>query len=868
MRFLLLFLLFISLGAFAQTDATGIIYGICTSKKGQPLEGVSVRYGEQNTSTNQGGYFELSLPVDQQVEIVFSLDYLYLKRKFSVASNERKSVGKIKLPIQEESAVVIRREGNDGNLLKLPALDLQKLPTTNVERTLVYTTAASSNNELTSNYNVRGGSYDENLVYVNGFLINRPFLTRSGQQEGLSFIYSSLVKDIRFSAGGFDARYGDKLSSVLDISYLTPDSLNASLTTSLLGVESHIAHKVNSKLNYLAGARYRSNGYLLNSLPTKGAYNPVFYDGQFMVNYNLKENIVWSTMGHISSNNYRFSPQTQETDFGTVNEAYRLKIYFEGQEQTVFQTMTGGTALKWKVNNRLQLDFYTSVFHTNESENFDVLGQYYINLLETNPGKENFGDSVKSIGIGSFMNHARNNLKATILNVYHNGSFQLTEKQKVLWGINYQKDNFDDVLSEWKNIDSAGYSLSPINNNTSPTLELNSVTKGKLGLQTQRISGFAQHTIEWGKPKARFAISLKKVQYDSLGRKVKSTHLDTIPLAYQRFQFQTGIRAGYTEINNEFYITPRISFTFYPRFYFYHQGKVVRRNAQLRVASGIYYQPPFYREFRTFEGKLNLSVQSQKSFHFITGYDYHFSMWNRKQPFRLSTEAYYKYFWDVNPYEIDNVRTRYYADNNAVAYAYGLDVNVHGEFVEGIQSFFKVGLLSTKENILNDSYWEYRNASGEKIIPGYSVDEKAVDSTLIKPGFIPRPTDQLLNFAILFQDKMPNYEMLSAQMGLVFGSRLPYGPPDFSRYKDTLRQKSYFRVDLGLSYDLLHKAHLNPIKTKRTFSDAVISFEVFNLMGINNVLSKQWVQDISGKFYAIPNYLTQRRFNLKLILRM
>lgn len=284
-----------------------------------------------------------------------------------------------------------------------------------------------------------------------------------------------------------------------------------------------------------------------------------------------------------------------------------------------------------------------------------------------------------------------------------------------------------------------------------------------------------------------------------------------------------------------------------------------------RFATGLYYQPPSYREYRTLTGSLNLNVQSQKSFHFITGYEHHFSMWNRKQPFKLILESYYKYLWDVNPYSIDNVRTRYLANNDAQAYAYGVDANVHGEFIEGIQSFFKVGLLNTKENLLHDQYVTYYNKSGEEIIPGYTVDNVVKDSVVTHPGYIPRPTDQLMNFAILFQDKMPKYEMLSAQLGLQFGTRLPYGPPGSNRYKDTLRQKSYFRVDLGLSYDLLYKKkHSNQFSR---FTDALLTFEIYNLMGINNVLSHQWVQDVSGRMYSIPNYLTQRRFNLKLILR-
>lgn len=866
MRFL--FLICLLYTSFLDAQDSLFVDGQCVNKKGKNLESIRVSYHNIFTYSDTDGFFTLTLPKSEKINLLFEVEGFKFDREFDGKDRNRISLGKIKIPIQEESMVTVKGDRKDDDFIsKLPRLDLQKLPTTNVERTLIYTTAASSNNELTSNYNVRGGSYDENLVYVNGFLINRPFLTRSGQQEGLSFIYSSLVQDIRFSGGGFEAKYGDKLSSVLDITYKTPDSLNASLTTSLLGVESHVAHKVSSRLNYLAGARYRSNGYLLNSLPTKGAYNPVFNDAQFVINYALTEKLTWSTIGHFSNNLYRFSPQTQQTDFGTVNEAYRLKIYFDGQEKTLFQTLTGGTALKWEVTKRTQLDFYASVFKTNEKEYFDVQGQYFINLLETNPAKENYGDSISSIGVGTFLNHARNNLQATIINIYHNGSFQLSDKQRFLWGINYQEDFFKDVLSEWKNIDSAGYNLSKQIPEPA-TLELNAVTKGNLSLNNRRFTSFVQHNVEWGNVKRDFPVQIPTFYTDSNGLTKKYVVLDTLESSYSKYILQTGLRSGYTEINNEYYLTPRISFAYFPRRYFIHQGKIVRRNTQLRISTGLYYQPPFYREFRTFDGTLNPSVQSQKSFHLITGYEFHFKMWNRKVPFKFTSEAYYKYFWDVNPYEIDNVRTRYYASNEAIAYAYGIDMNVHGEFVDGIQSFFKLGLLSTKENLLQDSYMEYRNKSGEKVIPGYTADDVITDSTLIQPGFIPRPTDQRFNCAILFQDRMPNYEMLSAQMGLYFGSRLPYGPPDLQRYKDTLRQNSYFRVDLGLSYDLLHKRKSNPSLKQARFSDALVSFEIFNLLGINNVLSKQWVQDVTGKYYAIPNYLTQRRYNIKLILRI
>jgi hypothetical protein len=345
----------------------------------------------------------------------------------------------------------------------------------------------------------------------------------------------------------------------------------------------------------------------------------------------------------------------------------------------------------------------------------------------------------------------------------------------------------------------------------------------------------------------------------------QKTWTDTLDISTRRLNFQFGLRGGYTSINKEPYFTPRLSFSYAPAAYMWQNGKAVRRGLLFKLSTGLYYQPPFYREFRTFDGQLALGVLAQKSLHVVAGSEFLFQMWGRQTPFKLNTELYYKYLWDLNPYEIENVRTRYYANNNAVGYAYGLDINVHGEFVEGIQSFFKLGLLSTKEDIKGDSYTNYYNAAGERIIFGYSEDQTVVDSAVILPGFIPRPTDQWLTFGALVQDQMPGYEAFKVQMGLQYGSRLPYGPPDFTRYKDTLRIRSYFRVDLGLSYDLLHnKSEIKQGKKGwQALDQALISLEIFNILGVNNVLSKQWIQDVQGKFYSVPNYLTQRLFNLK-----
>lgn len=877
MKIFLAFLISFSCASlYAQT---GFVNGTCISKNGKEIESIRIRTSADSMQvffSERDGTFKVPIAAEKDVEITFDYNDLRIIKKVNIQAGENKFLGDIVFNILVEESVVVRADERDA--LTLAPIQLGGVITSDVGRTLAYTTAASSNNELTSNYTVRGGNYDENLVYVNGFQINRPFLTRSGQQEGLSFINTALVKEIRFSAGGFDSNYGDKLSSVLDIDYLTPDSLNASIMGSLLGVEASVMQEVTPRFNYLVGARYRANGYLLNSLPTKGDYNPVFWDAQFLLNYNITENLVWSTLGHFSSNDYRFKPKTAESDFGTVNEAYRLMIYFDGEEQSRFQTMTGGTALKWAKSRKTQLDFYVSVFNTDERENFDIQGQYFINLLETDPGKETLGDSVGTVGIGTFLDHARNKLKATIYNVYHNGKYGLDDihkfktkneiilKQRLTWGVNLQVDHFTDKLSEWKMVDSAGFSLPQTP--SSHVIQLKEVIKGDLKLNTQRYSGYFQYSIDKNKYEEKFPVTVRRSYTDENGKKYRAEYTDTLPRSVQRLVANMGFRTGYTEVNQEFYITPRASINFHPRSFYYKNGRIIRRNTVLRLATGMYYQPPFYRELRTFDGQLNTNVQSQKSVHLVAGGEFNFDMWERDVPFKFTAEAYYKYLWDVNPYEVDNVRTRYYANNDAVAYAYGIDLNLHGEFVPGVQSFFKVGFLSTKEDIKNDFYKEYYNAAGEKIIFGYSEDQVAVDSATIHPGYIPRPTDQLMNFAILFQDNMPGLESLSAQLGLLFGTRLPYGPPDFNKYKDTLRQKSYFRVDLGISYDFLHNKKIKEPHAKRWLTDAILSFEVFNLLGVNNVLSKQWIQDVSGKYYAIPNYLTQRRFNLKLTLRI
>lgn len=849
------------------------VEGKCVGKRSKPLENVQIyvkQYPSLVLQTDKNGRYSFNAKFGDTLSILYSYEDLRDTATIYVKKQGSQVLPTMILAVSEHRDVVVQYGQNDPFTIDpLPILSYTKM--VNVEKSLVYSTAATSNNELTSNYNVRGGNYDENLVYVNGFLVYRPFLTRSGQQEGMSFIHSSLVKSVRFSAGGFDAQYGDRLSSVLDITYRTPDSTQASSTVSLLGVEAHAEQAVSPRFNYLVGARYRSNGYFLNALPTKGAYNPVFADAQILTNYAITPKTTFSLLGHFSSNSYRFSPQSSASDFGTANEAYRLMIYYDGKEATKFQTMMGGASLKFEPNKQTNLDFYVSAFNTNEREYFDVQGQYFINELETDPSKEAYGDSIATLGVGTFLNHARNRLNATIFSAYHNGSVQLfngfTDEQQLharnsslKWGAQIQRDFFTDVLSEWRMIDSAGYSLPQTN---TQEVALYETIKGNLNLLNYKVSGFLQWNHIWTNTKKNYEVKIQK-KYKVNDVKTYQEYSKIILESNRKFAFSGGLRGGYTAINHEPYFTPRMSLTYSPRAYMVQNNRIVRRNLNYRLASGLYYQPPFYREFRTFDGHLNTNVKAQKSFHVVAGTDLFFEMWGREKPFKFTGELYYKYLWDVNPYEIENVRTRYYAENNAVAYACGLDMNVHGEFVKGIESFFKVGLMRTREDILNDHYTEYFNAAGERIIFGYSQDQTVVDSAVVYPGYIPRPTDQLLTIGALVQDKMPGFEQFTVQMGLQFGSRLPYGPPDFTRYKDTLRMKSYFRVDLGLSYDLLKESKLARKPLGRKCESATVSLEIFNLLGINNVLSKQWIQDVEGKYYAIPNYLTSRRFNLKL----
>lgn len=858
--------------------------GKVVDDEGKPLYNATIKIEGIRTTffTNEQGYFSISLETNKvyTIKIYFVNHNSYYEEvpissadlSLGTISLKRKSIGPIDI-------IHVRTpDGFDG----FPPIEISRLPTVtgNFEDLIkIGGLGVSSNNELTSNYNVRGGNYDENQIYVNGVEIYRPFLVRAGQQEGLSFIHGEFVENIFFSAGGFEANYGDILSSVLDVRYREPNQFGASGQLSLMGGQAHVEGIYHGRLgNYIIGSRYRANSYLLNSLPTQGDYNPTFFDVQGITNYYLNfdnENSYKKLflLGHFSSNNYRFVPSNRTTSWGTVNEAYELRVFFEGQEETKFSTYTIAGGYEWKVSSRFKMNFGTSLFHSIESEHFDVLGEYWINELETDPSKEEFGDSTSNVGVGGFLDHARNDLEVWIGNVFYDSQYILDQKEnpeknsltfsEMSWGLRGQYEYFNDILSEWHLIDSAGYSIP---GGDPDVIEFRDVIKQNNTVESYRFSGYYLYSHNLIKRKDH-SIELKRTVRDG-DKKTVIYYTDTIENSPSKLTFNFGLRGGYRTYNEEPWLTPRASLTFTPRVYFITEDTtLIRRNVKFRLSSGLYYQPPLYRTMRFLDGTIFPDVVSQKSWHNVLGADVYFRMMDR--PFRFIAEAYYKHMWDVVPYEIDNVRIRYYAENNATAYAYGFDAKINGEFVKGVESFFRIGFLKTMEEIEGDQYYLYLNSDGDTILPGYTFNQTIVDSIYQEPGWIPRPTDQRLTFTLFFQDKMPRAENFKVSVNLNFGTPLPYGPPSFERYKDVLRTKSYFRVDLGFMFDFVNETTKlkNPnSKLQQKLEQFTVSLDAFNLLGINNIVSYQWLQDIAGRYYAIPNHLTGRRINLRLII--
>ena len=856
-----------------------IIKGSIKTSKGKPVNKANVAVVDTKigTTSNKKGEFQFKIENNGYFNLEVShVKYQKIHKKLNPETDTVILIRMENKVLQTHNVEYIDPGSSTTEILPTINAANVALPSGNIEGLLSSVGfGVRQNNELSSGFNVRGGNFDENLIYVNGIEVYRPFLARSGQQEGLSFINPSMVENIVFSAGGFDAKYGDKLSSVLDISYREPIDFEANLSTSLLGTQLQFGDRPNSLINYNFGFRYRTNAYLLGALDTKGEYQPRFADVQGLINFNLNEKLKLTAFGTAANNLFSVQPENRQTNFGNINEALRFTVYYEGQENTQYKTYMGALSLLHQTTEKLSLNYFISTFNTDETEYFDLLGEYRLDELERDLSSDQYGDVAYNRGVGAFLNHARNQLKANVINFYHRGDF-INKKQKTSWGLKLQGEKVTNDIKEWNYLDSARFNTpKPIDSvgyqdpSSIPyqQLVLSNLIKANNKIASSRLTGFIQHRFKFNRSKE---INL---QYNS----DSNFNLDTTFNSQDYFTATIGARANYWTFNNQNVFSPRINIKWRPAFYKFENNQIVRKNITFRLATGYYYQPPFYRAARYLDGSINPAIRAQKSIHIVAGGDLVFNMWNRK--FKFGSEIYYKFLKDIIPYEIENVRVNYYGENLASGYARGIDLKINGEFVEGIQSYASLSWLQTKEDLSNDFYYEYFNQNGEKIIPGYTIDQTRADSILYEPGFIPRPTDQRLSFSMFFQDQMPDdwdtekvkWSNMKVNINVLVASRLPYGPPGNKRYSDTLRSSFYKRVDIGFSKDLINnETDRSKFKEKSIFNEIEalwIAFEVFNLLDISNTTNYTWIRDVSGRQYSIPSFLTSRRLNLKLVAR-
>ncbi len=810
---LLYFCISLSNLALAQSN-NATLKGIVKDNKGNPLDMVNIGLKDYpiGTSSNREGEFLLRIPANKSLVIIFSslgyatvIDTILAKPEESVFRN-------IIMPatdLQLAEVVVSEQRRSGGNITRIDPKYISVLPdaaTGAVEALIKTLPGVSTNNELSSQYTVRGGNFDENLVYVNDIEIYRPFLIRAGQQEGLSFINSDLVSTIEFSAGGFNAKYGDKMSSVLDIKYRKPSDFRGSASVSLLGATAHFEDvALKGRLSHISGIRYKTNRYLLGSLDEKGEYDPQFLDFQTYITYQFSEKFNISFLGNIAQNQYEFIPQTRQTTFGTWETPLNTTIYFEGREVDDFKTYLGALSANYHPNPNLNIKLIASAYHATEEETYDILGQYYLNELERNMASKEFGDSILNLGVGAFLNHARNYLNATVYSFSHRGAFN-SENHLVNWGIKFQHEQIDNKINEWVYRDSTGYSVPYSDKEVRLYYTMNSQNN----LSSNRFTGFVQDTY-------------------------------SVPISSGDMYLTGGVRFNYWDFNREFLISPRASLSYYPEW----ENKI-----SFSLSGGIYYQSPFFKELIARDGSIVADQKAQRSYQVVAGADYIFTAWDR--PFRFTTEAYYKYMDRLIPYQIDNVRIRYLANQQAVGYATGLDLKINGEFVSGVQSWASLSFMKTEEDIFGDDHW--------------TIDRDG-NEIWVKQGYIPRPTDQWMNFSLFFQDYLPGNPSYKMQLSGFYGARLPTGPPNSERYLDVFRMPSYRRIDLGFSKVLISAA--NPVNRNffRNINDMWLSLEIFNLLNINNTISYFWVSSIYGDQFAVPNYLTSRKLNLKLTVK-
>ena len=808
--------------SFAQKKPA-YVSGKLLDENENPLSNVSVTIlGQQKgIVTSDSGTFRLKVTADRAFAIVFSYTGFKTQQKnFLLSENEEETIvirmereGKL----LEEVIITDQRDRREAVLIRPNPKSIINLPSPVMGVESLIKVFVGSNNELTSQYSVRGGSYDENLIYVNDFEIFRPYLVRNGQQEGLSFINPEMVRNINFYNGGFQAKYGDKMSSVLDIQYKKPKRFGGSAYVSILeqGLQLEGTSN-NNNLTYLVGVRNRSNRNLLSRQETQGNYTPSSSDLQALINYQFNDRWQAEFLGNISQTKFTLIPQYSQLTSSVFSPFFSavlgLDVYFEGQEKDQYKTNMLGLAIINQTSKNLKLKWMVSRFENDEQENIDIAGAYLFGERDFDKAKPTFGLIVNPLGAGVFQNFARNTLNIENWNVSHKGT--LDKGRNVFqWGIGFDKTSIADKLNEWEFQDSAGYSL-PFNPNL---LTLNKVIKSTASLDINKISGYVQDNLIFGDSSNSFTL-------------------------------QAGFRYNYNSLNKEFLLSPRIGASWQPK-----GGKDII----FRAAAGAYHQPPFYRELRRYDGTVNTSVKAQKSWQLVGGFDYNFR--SKDKPMRMTVEAYYKKLSDVVPYDIDNVRIRYFGENNAKAYAYGVEGRLFGELVKDAESWISIGLMNTKENIKGDLY---------KV---YTLDSlfQPVDSTTVEGGWLRRPTDRTITFGMFFQDYLATNKNFRVYLNLLYGTNLPYNIPGSVKYRNAAIIEPYMRVDIGFSALLLDADRSNRRSHSpfRNFENIWASLEIFNLIDRPNTISYLLIKDFANNVFTLPNRLTPRLVNFKIVAR-
>ena len=783
--YILSLLLLIASAGYAQVK----IFGKVIDAEEQPIEFATVRIAGTAVGATTGldGSYSLSVAESDTIEIIFTcIGYKEHKQKLiSPSGNVNVNAKLFKTTRELEAIEVTEYKKQTGGMQTLDAGQLKVGPNASgnaVEGLLTTIAGVSSKDEMSSQYSVRGGSYDENSVYINGIEVYRPQLISSGQQEGLSIINPSLVGSIEFSTGGFSAEYGDKMSSVLDITYRQPESFEGNVAASLMGAEAAIGQST-GKFSQLHGIRYKRNTTLLSSLETKGEYDPSFFD--YQTNLRLKLNDQWniSFLGNIAMNNYKFTPKTRSTSFGTSQNVKEFTVYFDGKERDRFETYFGALELNYDVNKSTGFTLLASGFLTNELVAYDISGEYWLDEAGTNDGENSVGGE---IGVGKYLEHSRNRFQAGVFTLGLKGHTSLN-RHNLQYGLEYRNQQIYDRTSEWEQRDSAGYSLPNIDNKLEMIYNLTS----KHDLTTNKLSWYAQDTY----------------------RLMVNAGL---------FTFNGGLRMSYWDFNNEFLVSPRISIGYIPEF---------NNSLSFRLSGGLYYQSPFYKEFRETKtdengnsyAELNRDIKSQRSIQLILGGDYTFRALDR--PFKITAEAYYKKLDDIIPYELDNLKIVYSGRNEADGFIAGIDFKFFGQFVPGTDSWFSFSLMKTQENL-----------NGVKV---------------------PRPTDQRYSFGVFFNDYFPKFPKLKFSLKGIISDGFPMTPPQVSRDVSYFRAPAYKRLDIGFQYQLVggEKDGVRPYNFWRHFKSIWIGVDVFNLFDFSNVSSYYWVTDVN---------LTRRQFNVNL----